>query len=184
MGKPASRQRVNRLCSRVGRRMPGAFYRLPISLWSMSCMHSCKGPGAFTSPVCFVASMSWPQNLPDGSDFLRRLVISSRLRLGCVHPIRGAEILEAKSDAPELRLQVRGYVEPPDLDDPDHAQGASVELEEAIPRRIALDSISDHLFETLRGSNNLVFGGSRRTVESTADRLRRRCEKANVPNEF
>ncbi len=94
------------------------------------------------------------------------------------------EILEAKSDAPELRLQVRGYVEPPDLDDPDHAEGASVELEEAIPRRIALDSISDHLFETLRGSNNLVFGGSRRTVESTADRLRRRCEKANVPNEF
>src|SRR6266404_7011028 len=94
------------------------------------------------------------------------------------------EILEAKSDAPELRLQVRGYVEPPDLDDPDHAEVASVELEEAISRRIALDSISDHLFETLRGSNNLVFGGSRRTVESTADRLRRRCEKANVPNEF
>ena len=94
------------------------------------------------------------------------------------------EILEAKSDAPELRLQVRGYVEPPDLDDPDHAEGASVELEEAIPRRIALDSISDHLFETLRGSNNLVFGGSRRTVESTADRLRRRCEKANGRTSF
>jgi ATP-dependent Lhr-like helicase len=36
----------------------------------------------------------------------------------------------------------------------------------------------------LRGENNLVFGGSRRTVESTADRLRRRSEKLNVPNEF
>src|SRR5258707_4285317 len=86
------------------------------------------------------------------------------------------EELQAKSDAPEVRLQVRGYVEPPDLDDPDHAEGGSG-AEHDLPRRIALDSISDHLFETLRGENNLVFGGSRRTVESTADRLRRRSEK-------
>lgn len=92
------------------------------------------------------------------------------------------EILEARSDAPELRLQVRGYVEPPELDDPDHAEGAAGA--EETPRKIALDGIADHLFETLRGTNNLVFGGSRRTVESAADRLRRRCEKAGVPNEF
>jgi superfamily II DNA/RNA helicase len=56
--------------------------------------------------------------------------------------------------------------------------------EQELPRRIALDSISDHLFKALRGENNLVFGGSRRTVESAADRLRRRSEKLNVPNEF
>jgi ATP-dependent Lhr-like helicase len=92
------------------------------------------------------------------------------------------EILEAKSDAPELRLQVRGYVEPPELDDPDHAEGTSGT--EETPRRIALDDIADHLFGTLRGTNNLVFGGSRRTVESAADRLRRRSDKAEVPNEF
>jgi len=92
------------------------------------------------------------------------------------------EILEAKSDAPELRLQIRGYVEPPELDDPDHAEGGSGA--EEVPRRIALDAIADHLFGTLRGSNNLVFGSSRRTVESTADRLRRRSEKAEVPDEF
>lgn len=92
------------------------------------------------------------------------------------------EILEAKSDSPELRLQVRGYVEAPELDDPDHAEGATGA--EETPRRIALDDIADHLFATLRGTNNLVFGGSRRTVESAADRLRRRCEKAKVPNEF
>jgi ATP-dependent helicase Lhr and Lhr-like helicase len=92
------------------------------------------------------------------------------------------EILEAKSDAPELRLQIRGYVEPPELDDPDHAEGAGGG--EDVPRKIALDDIANHLFATLRGSNNLVFGGSRRTVESAADRLRRRAEKAKVPNEF
>jgi ATP-dependent helicase Lhr and Lhr-like helicase len=92
------------------------------------------------------------------------------------------DLLVAKADSPELRLQIRGYVEPTDLDDPDHAEGASQDAQ--TPRRIALDAICDHLFDTLRGTNNLVFGGSRRTVESTADRLRRRCEKVGVPNEF
>ena len=91
------------------------------------------------------------------------------------------EILKGESDAPELRLQIRGYVEPPDLDDPDRAEGAEAASEQG---RIAIDFIADHLFENLRGSNNLVFGGSRRTVESAADRLRRRCENAAVPNEF
>ncbi|WP_458194187.1 DEAD/DEAH box helicase [Bradyrhizobium sp. UFLA05-153] len=94
------------------------------------------------------------------------------------------EIIEAKSDAPELRLQIRGFVEPPQLDDPDHAEGATGATEAEAIRRIALDDIADHLFATLRGTNNLVFGGSRRTVESAADRLRRRAEKAKVPNEF
>ena len=89
------------------------------------------------------------------------------------------EILEAKSDAPELRLQIRGYSEPPDLDDPDRA-----EVEGAERGYVALDHIADHVFGALRGANNLVFGGSRRTVEATADRLRRRSERANVPNEF
>jgi ATP-dependent Lhr-like helicase len=93
------------------------------------------------------------------------------------------EILKAKSDAPELRLQIRGYVEPPDLDDPDHAEGGW-EWADDVPHKIALDYIADHLFATLRGENNLVFGGSRRTVESAADRLRLRSEKSNVPNEF
>jgi ATP-dependent Lhr-like helicase len=47
-----------------------------------------------------------------------------------------------------------------------------------------LDFIANHLFANLRGSNNLVFGGSRRTVEAASDRLRRRCEADAVPNEF
>lgn len=90
------------------------------------------------------------------------------------------EILKAKSDAPELRLQIRGYVEPPDLDDADRA-----EVEGPVgAAHVALDEISNHLFANLRGENNLVFGGSRRTVEATADRLRLRSERANVPNEF
>ncbi len=83
----------------------------------------------------------------------------------------------ATSDAPELKLQIKGHIEPPDKDEVD-------ETEDDDGRRVTLDDIADHAFATLRGSNNLLFSGSRRTVEAMADRLRRRSEIANVPNEF
>jgi len=86
-------------------------------------------------------------------------------------------IIEAGGDSPELRLQVRGYEEPPD-----HLPGPD-ELEVDGGDR-ALDDIADHAFGVLRGANNLFFGGSRRNVEALSDRLRRRSEAANVPNEF
>lgn len=85
-------------------------------------------------------------------------------------------IVESASDAPELRLQIRAYSDPVDVDDTD---GLEVD-----GKPIALDFIADHIFKNLRGSNNLVFAGSRRRVESLADRLRARSEKADVPNEF
>lgn len=86
-------------------------------------------------------------------------------------------IVESGSDAPELRLQIRAYIDPEDTADPD-----GLEIEQG--ERTALDQIADHLYPTLRGSNNLVFAGSRKRVEAMADRLRRRCEAAAVPNEF
>lgn len=85
-------------------------------------------------------------------------------------------IVESASDAPELRLQIRAYSDPVDADDID---GLEVD-----GKPIALDYIADHIFKNLRGSNNLVFAGSRRRVEAVADRLRTRSEKADVPNEF
>lgn len=86
-------------------------------------------------------------------------------------------VVESAAGAPELRLQVRSYLEPENTEEAD-----ALENEEG--PKVALDDIADHLFENLRGSNNLLFAGSRRRVEAMADRLRRRCEKANVPNEF
>ena len=91
------------------------------------------------------------------------------------------EVLKADGDAPELQLQIRGYQEPPELDDPDRAEGVQGS---EIQARIALDDIADHLFQNTRGSSNLIFGGSRRTVEATADRLRRRCDDGKLPNEY
>lgn len=86
------------------------------------------------------------------------------------------EVLRANTKGPAIRLQVRGYEEPPEIEGIDELaeDGASD----------SLSRIADHLFAHLRGSNNLVFGGSRRTVEALADRLRQRCERDNVPEEF
>jgi ATP-dependent Lhr-like helicase len=85
-------------------------------------------------------------------------------------------IVESSADSPELRLQVRAYSDPEDVEDAD-----GLEAEE---KPVALDRIADHLYSTLRGANNLVFAGSRRRVEALADRLRTRSEKDAVPNEF
>lgn len=78
----------------------------------------------------------------------------------------------------ELRLQVRGYRVP----DEQAAPIASARADQASPSGIA--AVADHLFETLRGTNNLVFGGSRKRVEALADCLRQRGEHEGVPNEF
>lgn len=83
-------------------------------------------------------------------------------------------VIESKGSGQILKVQIRGYVEskqahPIQSDDevfsPDHA-------------------IAEHLFQVLRGSNNLIFPNSRTQVEWFADNLRRRCEQDGLPNEF
>ncbi|WBV44703.1 DEAD/DEAH box helicase [Pseudoroseomonas cervicalis] len=71
-----------------------------------------------------------------------------------------------------LQLQVRGYIEPFRAQ---AAEGAG---------DLAIRAVADHLMRTLRGTNSLVFGGSRARVETVADLLRGLCERHNVPNEF
>lgn len=63
-------------------------------------------------------------------------------------------------------------------------ESASDDGEEKVSEESANDRIADFLFETLRGSNNLVFPNSRNAVEYYADSLRRRCEREGLPNEF
>jgi ATP-dependent Lhr-like helicase len=45
-------------------------------------------------------------------------------------------------------------------------------------------AIADHLFHTLRGTDNLVFANRRSAVEAYTDKLARRCTDARVPVEF
>lgn len=84
-------------------------------------------------------------------------------------------VIESKGTGQLLKVQIRGYVETrQDL-------SALPDGEEVFS---ADHAIADHLFQVLRGSNNLIFPNSRSQVEWFADNLRRRCEQDGVPNEF
>ncbi len=81
-----------------------------------------------------------------------------------------AVIIEGSGDTSELRMQLRGYVE--EAPDDDTNQPSAVE------------AIADHLYQHLRGHDNLAFANSRAFVELLSDRLRLRCEADKVPIEF
>ena len=90
---------------------------------------------------------------------------------------KNTEILAVEGKGPPLKLQIRGYVDPP-KDDGDEANLGEENPEDALSR------IADHAFGVLRGDNNLMFAGSRKNVEALADRLRQRSERERLPNEF
>ena len=81
--------------------------------------------------------------------------------------------------SPEVLLQIRAYIDNPKVKDP-----FGVEQEDEDWHPSAFDQIADHLYAQLRGHNHLIFAGSRTRVETLSDRLRRRSERSNVPNEF
>lgn len=78
------------------------------------------------------------------------------------------DLIEAESGQSELRLQLRGYI----AGKTDNDVAAATE------------AVATHLFKSLRGTDNLVFAGSRQRVEIYADRLRKLCEISNLPQEF
>ena len=90
-------------------------------------------------------------------------------------------IVESKSDGRGLMLQLRGYTASPDGD---RAGGESAPDGKAVGHDSARTGIAHHLFDRLRGQDNLVFTNSRNEVEIYSDLLARRSERARVPNEF
>ncbi len=78
--------------------------------------------------------------------------------------------LDSISDGKELLVQLRGY------------RAGSNEGDES--KTSVEFRIARHIFEKLRGEQNLVFAGSRGAVEEYSDRLRRMCEADRLPNEF
>ena len=90
-----------------------------------------------------------------------------------LRPGNGSEVAVVSSAEPggEIRLQVRGYV------DPATAPRAGEEPGDRA-------AIADHLFRTLRGTDNLVFANSRAAVEVYADMLTQRATQAQVPARF
>ncbi|MBM7406243.1 MULTISPECIES: DEAD/DEAH box helicase [Sphingomonas] len=99
---------------------------------------------------------------------------AGRRWLNPAHP-KMPVVLRSRDGGSGLKLQVRGYEEPPEASGVDEIADDGDD---------ALSRIADHMFEHLRGSNNLAFAGSRRTVEALADRLRQRCVAKGLPEEF
>lgn len=86
-------------------------------------------------------------------------------------------VIESKSGNQDLRIQLRGY----------EAKAIPIKKAGAAPEEegsATADLVADHLYQVLRGSNNLLFPNSRNMVEYYSDLLRRRCEHDGVPNEF
>ncbi len=101
-------------------------------------------------------------------------------------PARVTLVTSAQADG-RIMLSVQGILEPlrPQSATPQSAtpRSATSKAEEG-ESRAGLLTIAERLLATLRGTNALVFGGSRATVEILADRLRERCEAQGLPNEF
>ncbi|HBT9398096.1 TPA: DEAD/DEAH box helicase, partial [Klebsiella pneumoniae] len=84
-----------------------------------------------------------------------------------------------KTSEQVLKVQVRGYVEALSQRETANSEEAQRDDDSGVEQAIAA-----HLYQVLRGSNNLVFPNSRGKVEWYADQLRRLCERDGVPNEF
>lgn len=103
-------------------------------------------------------------------------------------------ILESKSSGQELKLQLRGYLEPARarLDVPKQSQTRSDDEAEddnetartANEESPADSAIARHLFQTLRGKRSLIFAGSRNRVELYTAKLNELTEQERVPEEF
>lgn len=96
------------------------------------------------------------------------------------------ELLKSESEGQALKLQIRGYrvgegqsALPDENEELDPADADDQVVAGSSERAIA-----EHIFETLRGTQNLVFAGSRQSVEVYADMLIRMSEEQALPNEF
>jgi len=103
-----------------------------------------------------------------------------------LRPGHGDEVtvITAADGTQPVRLQVLGYeaTEPNLNASPMGSAHSEEDAGDVTPGdQIA---IADHLFKTLRGTDNLIFANSRGTVEIYADLLRRRSDGDMVPNEF
>ncbi len=92
--------------------------------------------------------------------------------LRCTENTDQIEYIESTSFKSNLKLQLKGFVsKKPDLN------AESIELPPSY-------HITEHLFQKLRGSHNLIFANSRSNVELYADLLRQKCDQEKVPLEF
>jgi ATP-dependent helicase Lhr and Lhr-like helicase len=97
-----------------------------------------------------------------------------------LRPGDGAHVKQIVSTASgqEIKLQIRGYRDAPPPTEV--AKGAPL----TASAQAAGEVIAQHLFETLRGSDNLIFANSRQDVEVYTDHLRRLAAAQRLPDVF
>ena len=90
--------------------------------------------------------------------------------------------LVSRSDEQELRVQLRAYIagRRTEHPGPENADPDGTDAQDSSATR----AVGEHIFDKLRGHNNLVFAGSRGNVELYSDLLRGMCEERHLPNEF
>ncbi|WP_236828543.1 MULTISPECIES: DEAD/DEAH box helicase [unclassified Blastococcus] len=96
-------------------------------------------------------------------------------------------LIESASGGQDLRLAIRGYLDSAPRPAGPTPTSAVGDAEEDVGEDATLTStrlIRAHLFDVLRGTDNLVFANSRSRVEMYADQLRQLCEQAHLSNEF
>lgn len=84
-------------------------------------------------------------------------------------------------------LRPDGSVEGIHLDVTGEGLNLKLQIKSYLPQKgdlPAMHEMSLDLFKWLRGTNNLVFGNSRRTVEEVTDLLAKACETSSLPVEF
>jgi ATP-dependent Lhr-like helicase len=99
-----------------------------------------------------------------------------------IRPTHGPEVHvidSGDSDTTDLRLQLRGYIDAKLTERDDQPNPSNDEVHSVDKRAIA-----EHVFRTLRGSDNLVFANSRGAVEAYTDLLEQISGDHRVPNEF
>jgi len=103
-----------------------------------------------------------------------------------LRPGKGAavQLIESKSTGGTLLVQVKGYEEPAAPPKMPGASGDPLAHEDEGKQLIAPGQLAVHLFESLRGSNNLIFPNSKRLVELYTHELNKLCDQRKVPNEF
>lgn len=97
-----------------------------------------------------------------------------------LRPGNGEQVKQIVSSASgqEIRLQIRGYRDIPATPEEPGIADASGHVTNAP------GAIAEHLFATVRGSDNLVFANSRREVEEYTDALRRLAARDRLPDVF
>jgi ATP-dependent Lhr-like helicase len=96
------------------------------------------------------------------------------------------ELLKSESEGQALKLQIRGYRVGEGLSSvaDENEERDPAETDDQAAAGSSERVITEHIFDTLRGTQNLVFAGSRQSVEVYADMLTRMSEEQALPNEF